>query len=356
VHLLICVFDADAEPSESRPWPEAPGSSEGQPVVRVLHDATKESIRWALRCLLNETIWSAAVLREVPKREELWVVYEWRGHFVTDAPLSEIVGVDDRPWRLDTTHNQYFIWQAIGSVRDGSVEIVESAADFGDRLASPLRFAIFVDVDDVNLDDVELFRGYAASQNGGSAALMSLCGAGQGDSTILLRNPAAVELEDMLADQSSASHFQNTHAISTRAIGVGSAGSVELSLRALRDPEGAARVWAETDRDPSSFWIIAELAARVDPEVIIPAGSIFEQESLNGVQTLAAAVHTSAVIDAGQSTALAIPAWCLNQRLSPPRGQPLRMTPLRARYQPHTSQDDVWSDRDRIVSSDAAPS
>lgn len=338
------------EPTESRGWPEAPGSTKGQPIVRVLRHASAKSIRWAMGKLVSREIRSVAILREVPGPKDVWIAREWWDRLVTDTPLHEIAGVDERLWRQDSTHNQYFIWESIfASATIQPPAIVDTAIEFGDLLRTAHPVAVLVDVADIDLGDVKLFRGYSAGSGGGSSALMSLCGAAPGVRELFLRNPAALELDDSSADTSSAAYFRNTHEIEIRALGLSSTPSDEPGFTHFREPDIARRAWSERESHPSHFWIIVELTALVDPEVIIPVGSIFEQQSVNGVQTLASAASTSLVIRSGESKTVAVPAWCLNQQLKPPSGQPLQATPLRARYNPNTSQDDVWRDRTRIV-------
>jgi hypothetical protein len=91
------------------------------------------------------------------------------------------------------------------------------------------------------------------------------------------------------------------------------------------------------------------VAALVDPTVAIPPGHIFEQQTVNGVQTLAVATPVSLVVGIGPPVTCVIPAWCLNQAFASPVGQQIAPTPLRARYSAATSQHDVWSDRARVA-------
>jgi hypothetical protein len=87
----------------------------------------------------------------------------------------------------------------------------------------------------------------------------------------------------------------------------------------------------------------------VDPELYVPVGQVFEQESVNGVQTLAAASPGTVVVTPGRLEPFVIPAWCLNAELAPPSGEPVRATPLRARHSVTDSQDTVWGRRRSVM-------
>jgi hypothetical protein len=83
--------------------------------------------------------------------------------------------------------------------------------------------------------------------------------------------------------------------------------------------------------------------------VEIEEGSIFEQTSVNNVQTLAAARRQQITVQPGAFVPLALPAWCLNQSLAAPGGEPVRPTPL-VLANPGRSQDEVWAERERVLS------
>jgi hypothetical protein len=205
---------------------------------------------------------------------------------------------------------------------------------------------------DHDLDDSLLFGPLAASRMGGSSALMALSGALPDHETVRLRNPASLDL-DIITDTDSIACLTERAAISAWSLGASSDTDIsELDLEGFPDPDAVRRGWRAAHRSGAgTFWLVIQLAGDLDPPVAIPSGHIFEQRSVNGVQTLAATASYSVVVHAGQPATLVVPAWCLNQHLDPPSGQQLRPTMLRTRYRADTPQDDVWDDRNRVLSS-----
>ena len=79
----------------------------------------------------------------------------------------------------------------------------------------------------------------------------------------------------------------------------------------------------------------------------IPYGSVFEVlDPLSGVQNLMTTTSTVVTIPAGGVQVVEIDSWCMNQSFSPPRGTPMRATPLRTTRQ-YSRQDEVWGDLGR---------
>ena len=109
---------------------------------------------------------------------------------------------------------------------------------------------------------------------------------------------------------------------------------------ALREELAAARM------GPGGYGVLLEIEARIDPEIELDDGTVLEQATVNGTQTLAAAQRRFITVDAGELRPLVASAWCLNAHLDPPRGEPIRPTPLKVARVRET-QDDVWLERDR---------
>jgi hypothetical protein len=158
-----------------------------------------------------------------------------------------------------------------------------------------------------------------------------------------LRNPAALDL-DWVDDPRSASALRSAGQLTVTAAGL-SHDSSDVGA-GFSDPDEARRLWAH--RTPSSFYVLLEASAPVDPELFVPLGQVFEQGVANGVQTLATTRPGSVVVTPGRLGRLLLPAWCLNQNLAAPTGELVRPTPLRTRYPSGTSQSDVWTDRARV--------
>ena len=78
-----------------------------------------------------------------------------------------------------------------------------------------------------------------------------------------------------------------------------------------------------------------------DPPVVIPVGSVYQQPSIGSqAQNLAIAKPASPMVAASATVPLILPAWCLNQSFSPPKG-PLVPTPL-ITVSAGGTQQDVW--------------
>ena len=79
-----------------------------------------------------------------------------------------------------------------------------------------------------------------------------------------------------------------------------------------------------------------------DPPVVIPTGAVFQQPVMGATQqNLAIAQGASAMVAAGATVPIILPAWCLNPTFQPPSG-PLTATPL-VSTSAGGSQGDVWS-------------
>lgn len=310
------------------------------PAVYVFTNPTDDQFAAVLEAVEGHEAYSAAILNDFPPTDRRWLAYEFRHKVVTglgiDTQRLEALG-----WRPER-HAGVTVWSP--SELEGSAR-----ARFASDILGAAPRTIEVPVNQP-LADIGLFADLAASRQGGSSALMALSGAYGARETVLLRNPAALEL-DVERNPESISYLVETSIISVRAIGASfGMGPERFELDGFSDPVAVRDVWALDERR-SGFAIVLQITAVVDPVVAIPSGHIFEQATINGVQTLAISSATSIVIGEGMSVTRVVPAWCLNSDLSPPSGQGLRLTPLRARYPSGTDQGDVWRDRARIAAS-----
>ena|SRR5258708_39645747 len=81
--------------------------------------------------------------------------------------------------------------------------------------------------------------------------------------------------------------------------------------------------------------------------VVIYGGTVFEVvDPISQVQNLVAMNQTMVTIAPGQSQAIEIDTWCLNQSFSPPHDTPMRPTVL-ALSQAYGSQEALWNDMKR---------
>jgi hypothetical protein len=81
--------------------------------------------------------------------------------------------------------------------------------------------------------------------------------------------------------------------------------------------------------------------------VVIYGGTVFEVEDpFARVQNLVAAGQTVVTVPPGQSQAIEIDTWCLNQSFSPPHNTPMRPTVL-ATTEAYADQGTLWSEMSR---------
>lgn len=81
--------------------------------------------------------------------------------------------------------------------------------------------------------------------------------------------------------------------------------------------------------------------------VVIYGGTVFEVvDPLSRVQNLVAAGQTVVTIAPGQSQAIEIDTWCLNQSFSPPHDAPMRPTVL-ATSETYSDRHALWNDMSR---------
>lgn len=279
-------------------------------------------------------------MHALPDAERSWLVYEFWSRAVSESGVDVRV-LELEGWRTQSSHDDFLVW------RPPDTEIGERA-EFEATLLGSMPRTIQVEAEQ-SLADESLFGSLASTRRGGSSALMALSGAAPGVPTVLLRNPAALELDVITADD-SLSALVDKGVLAVSAVGGDSTTSAErLELDDFSDPDVAKRSWLEGDR-AEGFWLLLQVEALVDPPVGIPPGHIFEQRAINGVQTLAAASSQSFVVNPGPPLTVLVPAWCLNQNLNSPGGQRVSPVPLSARYADGTSQSAVWNDRQRVLS------
>jgi hypothetical protein len=194
----------------------------------------------------------------------------------------------------------------------------------------------------------EWFGELADSRVGGAFALLALSGARTTSVDITLRNPAALRLKVVDSDISLPGHVRAGR-LTVRGHGYSShnASAVAASVQApdLEPSDGMMRA-ALGER--TNYGILLEIEVNVDPEVEIEEGAIFEQVSVNDVQTLATVESHQMTVGLGRFAPLALPVWCLNSSLAAPAGQQVRPTPL-VLITPGNSQGEVWAERDRVL-------
>jgi len=265
---------------------------------------------------------------------------EWFHRFVVDRRLPEADLLREHGWtRSADFHGLVVLEPAEPEVF--ALQLVDPGA-FRRGIDSTMRLGTRVPLDRSTYLRVGLFGEYVPSELGGSSALLSLSGATPDRPEVVLRNLHALELTRLDEAETLTAHRREGSVV-CRAVGL-SAGD-ELDTSGFEDPRACRLAWQERRPSPAEFWVLVELSASVDPAVWIPVGQVFEQHGVNGRQTLAVASSTRTVVTPGRLTTAALPAWCLNQRLSPPDGKSVNPTPLRTRYTETMSQNAVSPDR-----------
>ena len=307
--------------------------------LKVKVDPSGADVAEALILVTTEQLRSLALFAPEPADNNVWLAFEFFGRAVTGRDV-DTAALHNEGWTPEPRQD-YVVWTPPSLAQ-------VSRAQFARELFGRRPYTVTVDAN-CDLDDASLFGDLVSPRRGGSSALMALSSASPNAESVLLRNPAALEL-DIIVSRDSLCHLAERGAIRVASVGTGSRTSVShLDLDEFADPDAARRHWRDHGRPGHAFWLIIQIEAVVHPPVGIPPGHIFEQLSVNGVQTLAVATRQAHVVNPGRPLTTVVPAWCLNQELNPPSGQRLRVTPLRARYADGQSQSQVWADRARVL-------
>jgi hypothetical protein len=297
--------------------------------------------------LLTGQVWSAVLAKEPPGAYRRWITVEWRGRLLVDRTLRELVPPGD--WVDDDEYDDFVVLRPAPPTEEihQPQQVVEVAAEFRSALYGP-PVTVDVPAEEVLADLSGWFGELADERVGGAFALLVMSGAGSWP-TVTLRNPAALGLllddnHESLASHRKAGRIRATALGHTR-YALGSAAAVAREFQLGSEQRELQR---ELDRRPAvdaSYVVVLELSATVDPAVLIPNGAVFEQESLNGAQTLAAAETRTAEVDVSAFVPVVLSAWCLDSNLSAPAGQPVRPTPLVFPISRGQTQRDIWHQR-----------
>lgn len=339
--LMMTVSNDQDTPAQLTNFHLLKGDS--PPEVRIAGEPSDEEILNVFDLLTEGLLVSVALFDQLPPPSRRWLVSEFKGCVVTDdvvdIPLLKHAG-----W-LPEFRDGYVVWRAPERSAVREVDAVEFARGlFG---PDPLLTVV---TGEQPLDDYAVFGELSASRLGGSCALLALSGGHPGDQEVRLGNLAALAL-DRDTSSNSLSSLTSSGAIKVSAVGASRETSRHsLVLDGFADIEAAEHAWdAAENASWGGYFLLIQVAAVVDPRVGIPPGHIFEQLGMNGVQTLAVASPQAFTVTVGSPQTMVLPAWCLNQNLQAPSGQPVRATPLRARYDSRTSQGGVWTDRARVL-------
>jgi hypothetical protein len=258
-------------------------------------------------------------------------------------------GLDERQWALlrgwsvVAFDDDLVVLAPPSPVPSGGVAVVESTYEFRAAIEEDRAVVLpRVDIERTLREEHDLFGALSSSRLGGSIALLALSGAGDRQLDLVdLRSPAALGLR---VDRSPLALASLT-----------SAGRLHVDARGLSgQPVGLEFIEAEVESDveledftagyASDYAVALRILASVDPSILIPPGAVFQQTSLNGVQTLATAAPYTATLGAGGMRRVILPASCMNRTLSGPSGQPVQPTGLVAPFAGlESGQESVWA-------------
>jgi hypothetical protein len=304
---------------------------------------------------------SAALVPADLPDERLWLAYEWWDAFVVDRNLISLLGEASGMWvqdpRFDTRELGVKILRPARSAHADdpgprTTRQVETAREYAEAITADQPVLVNTTLAGVLEAPGAWFGDMADPRVGGAFALLVLSGARSESTDITLRSPAALRLKVGDSD-ASLPHHVRAGRLTVRGYGY-SRGNASRMAEAHPDsfPESDGGMLLEALGERTSFGILLQIEVNIDPEIEIEEGSIFEQTSVNNVQTLATARSQRMTVDPGRFTALALPAWCLNSSLKAPSGQQVRPTPL-VLINRGESQDEVWAERNSVLTGGA---
>jgi hypothetical protein len=321
-----------------------------------LHDFDVWSVESPISSFLNEirpllaqrTVVSACILSVMPPEGKEWLFFEWHGKLVISLDLVALVFHDTDTWKETQVHEGLNV--AIFDPKNLQQANFETQAEqYRSLLEGNKKGEVILRREWIETRKTleSLFGRYADPGIGGAIALLSLSGAANPDlPEFTLRTPAALDLDIDTAAESLVAQPAREN-LTIRCIGCSQLGDFNRAAKFQTSPDKWAELHAEASKfRTASFFIALELGAAIDPTIVIPRGAVFEQQKLVGVQTLAAAIDVSTIVDVDEVKPLIIPAYCLNSELGPPSGQPIRPTPFIYRRASGT-QHDVWQARGR---------
>jgi len=363
-YVIVCAFD--------EPPPDAlAGELELADRLRLVRGEERPDlwISWApfhevearlAAALAEGEVGSAAMLPALPPPGERWILTEWRGRLAVHGSIAN--QLDPRFWaspsRYDLIDLRIFTPSGeepplsmagpAAKSRARQATWVETSAEYRAALDANQAVLITAPAQQILTRMRNWFGDLADERVGGAVAVLAMSGIKPSAQTqVVLRSPAALGLRrasgpTVLAELSRAGEIRTqawgtssedpTRRLARPRPGYGRAESRSLTaeLTALRATTGAR------------YGVLIRLLARADGEVRMEDGLIFEQETLNRAQNLVLASGAVVSVGGGRPASLALPAWCLNRRLAPPHGEPVRPTPLYVPLTASMTQGTLW--------------
>jgi hypothetical protein len=359
-HLLLVYLQSHADENIRKRLTLTSTRPSGRSVLWVC-EAPPASVSAVLaEFLAAGVVISAALVPAAIPDERLWVAREWYGAFVVDRELVGLLGDMSGTWaddsHFDAAEFHALILRPARPARSVDPEPERAAAPRHVETAREYAASIIDDrpvVASTTLAAVrealgDWFGELADPRLGGAYALLALSGVRSTSTNIRVGNPAALRLKVRDSDVSLPGHVRSGR-LTVR--GYGYSRNNADSVAALH-PESADRMMLAALGERTDYGVLLTIEVNEDPEVEIDEGSIFEQVSVNDVQTLATVTPHRMTVGPGTFAPLALPVWCLNSSLKAPAGQQVRPTPL-ALITPGQSQKGVWAERNGVLTGDA---
>lgn len=308
---------------------------------------------------------SAALLPTVPPPERRWILAEWRGRIVVQGSLAD--QLDPRCW-VEPASYQLLDLLTFAPSRESSCAAittrtspprrrdhwVETVTEYRASLETSQPTLITAPVQQITSRMRDWFGDLADERVGGAIAVLTLSGVTASErSMVVLRNPAAFGLHGVSGHTTLAAHSKADR-IGVRAWGTSSDDpTVDVGRRGYSRQQSRSlttELAARRKMTGAGYGILSRLTSTADLEVLVDAGLVFEQLTLNGVQNLVAATGSVTKVYAGRPVTKAVPAWCLNRYLAVPAGQPVRPTPLFLPLGAGADQAAVWHAVERASS------
>lgn len=310
--------------------------------------------------LASGQVRSAALLPALPPPEQRWMLTDWRGQLAVHGTVAD--QLDPRFWasasRYDLIDMRSFVpapddpGQVMAAPGMGArrrrADWVETAAEYRASLDTDRPTAVAASAHQVITSMRDWFGELADDRVGGAVAILAMSGVTpSARGQVVLRNPAALGLR-RVSGRTPLAGLAKAGRVTVQAWGTRSddptrhlarpwpaylrreSATLTAGLRTLKETTGA------------QYGVLVSLTAREDLEVLINTGLVFEQETLSRVQNLAIAAGGILWAASRAPVARALPAWCLNRRLTPPNGQAVRPTSLVLSLTANVDQATVW--------------
>ncbi|HEX4197453.1 MAG TPA: hypothetical protein VHZ26_08425 [Caulobacteraceae bacterium] len=309
--------------------------------VIELNKPEGELLRETFSLIRSGALRSAALVTEALSNDDLWIACEWWGKLVADVAQAD--QLNELGAQLEYEH------AAAGRTVLIFLPPDPKGAGISNQDLSPIRTRR-VSTQSV-LKDPSAFYGDLADPIVGGANALFAAGEeaasirGIGSNHVLVGAPEAFGFE-VDPGATSVTAWRQKGVIAVEAVGF-SLGDWDkpVELATVHGvAEGVAEQWKflpDWTAAGFQFGLAIVLKGLADPPVVIPMGSVYQQPVMGAqAQNLAAAQSVNAMVAAGATVPVVLPAYCLNPFFAPPSGP---MTPTALVYTAATgTQSAIW--------------